>query len=139
MHMIKVLMDFCNNFLCMQVMTDPDAPSPSEPSMRELIHWSLFLSLFSSHNLSIFQLDPRFFSFLFPPSLFFFLYLYFDMNLLVFMFPFFLGLWLTSLEEQIQNEVYIRFASHNFFFLLLLCAWVYIIILFFSLIMMLIG
>ncbi|MCH95863.1 protein MOTHER of FT and TF 1-like [Trifolium medium] len=23
----------------MQVMTDPDAPSPGEPSMRELIHW----------------------------------------------------------------------------------------------------
>ena len=23
----------------MQVMTDPDAPSPSEPSMREWVHW----------------------------------------------------------------------------------------------------
>ena len=22
-----------------QVMTDPDAPSPSEPSMREWVHW----------------------------------------------------------------------------------------------------
>lgn len=24
----------------MQVLTDPDAPSPSEPSMREWVHWS---------------------------------------------------------------------------------------------------
>ncbi|KAL9856853.1 putative PEBP-like superfamily protein [Arabidopsis thaliana] len=26
-------------FRCMQVMTDPDAPSPSEPNMREWVHW----------------------------------------------------------------------------------------------------
>ncbi|PQQ05244.1 protein MOTHER of FT and TFL1 isoform X1 [Prunus yedoensis var. nudiflora] len=25
--------------LCVSVMTDPDAPSPSEPSMREWVHW----------------------------------------------------------------------------------------------------
>jgi hypothetical protein len=24
---------------CWQIMTDPDAPSPSEPSMREWVHW----------------------------------------------------------------------------------------------------
>ncbi|RWW19838.1 hypothetical protein BHE74_00025811 [Ensete ventricosum] len=25
--------------LCVQVMTDPDAPSPSDPTMREWLHW----------------------------------------------------------------------------------------------------
>jgi hypothetical protein len=33
-----------------QVMTDPDAPSPSEPTMRELLHWygiNLLLALLS--------------------------------------------------------------------------------------------
>lgn len=29
----------------MQVMTDPDAPSPSEPSMREWVHWSVASSI----------------------------------------------------------------------------------------------
>ena len=27
-------------------MTDPDAPSPSEPSMREWVHWSVSVSAF---------------------------------------------------------------------------------------------
>lgn len=27
-----------------QVMTDPDAPSPSEPSMREWVHWYVVFS-----------------------------------------------------------------------------------------------
>jgi hypothetical protein len=24
---------------CLQLMTDPDAPSPSDPTMREYLHW----------------------------------------------------------------------------------------------------
>lgn len=30
-----------DKFIGSQVMTDPDAPSPSEPSMREWVHWSV--------------------------------------------------------------------------------------------------
>lgn len=38
------------NDLFTLVMTDPDAPSPSEPTMRELLHWygiNLLLALLS--------------------------------------------------------------------------------------------
>lgn len=33
---------------CMQVMVDPDAPSPSNPNLREYLHWLAILSPFSS-------------------------------------------------------------------------------------------
>lgn len=40
--------------LLFQVMTDPDAPSPSEPSMREWVHWSVRSPLF--HMYIVFRL-----------------------------------------------------------------------------------
>jgi hypothetical protein len=61
MHMMDFALTIC---MCMQVMTDPDAPSPSEPSMRELIHWSviiIFIFFFLFDQLD----DLHFFSFLF--------------------------------------------------------------------------
>ena len=38
--------------ICMQVMVDPDAPSPSNPNLREYLHW-LGLSLFPSLSLCL--------------------------------------------------------------------------------------
>jgi len=38
--------------ICMQIMTDPDAPSPSEPTMREWIHWWVDFFYFFSFSCS---------------------------------------------------------------------------------------
>jgi hypothetical protein len=36
---VRALLNSLIGRVCFQVMTDPDAPSPSEPTMKEWLHW----------------------------------------------------------------------------------------------------
>jgi hypothetical protein len=38
-HAPRYYLDLKKIFWCAQVMVDPDAPSPSDPSLREYLHW----------------------------------------------------------------------------------------------------
>lgn len=48
----------CVHLHWLQVMVDPDAPSPSEPNLREYLHWYVFCS--KSFRLHFFLFFPLF-------------------------------------------------------------------------------
>lgn len=38
-HYVVIIQTYVYDVGLLQIMTDPDAPSPSEPSLREWVHW----------------------------------------------------------------------------------------------------